>query len=349
MKAKIKIACLPVAGIQNPYQYLMIEGLNTSKKLNAFNGIDDRFFGIYKTVHKYHPDYIHFDWINSYYQRRTFWMTLIFLPNFIFQVLYIKVFTSTKIVWTLHNILPHNANHIRFHRWVRSWFGKKCEWVRVFSNDSIRKASKDLKLVSSKFITIPEGDYSNIYPNNMSQIEARKILNISPDKYVLLSLGYIKPYKGIEKLIDSFSKLNKKKVELLIAGEGIDKEYIRSLKSKLSLLNEKRIRLIDNFIPMNDLQIYFNAADLVVLPFDKVENSGSAIMAMGFKKPVLAPKMGVLKKRLGQQDQLLYKDLTKGLEVAISLNRKQLHLFGEKNYLALQNYQWKDFGKCFDV
>ena len=47
--SKIIIACLPVSGKENPYQSLMIEGLNVSDKITAFNGIDNRFFGIIRT------------------------------------------------------------------------------------------------------------------------------------------------------------------------------------------------------------------------------------------------------------------------------------------------------------
>jgi glycosyltransferase involved in cell wall biosynthesis len=347
MKYKINIACLPVAGIENPYQHLMIQGLNESDNLNAFNGIDDRFFGIYKTVKKFQPDYLHFDWIQSYYERRRFWMTLMMLPTFMLQVIYIKYFTKTQIVWTLHNILPHNVKHIKFHKWMRHWFGKQCKWIRVFSGDSIQKATLELKLNINKFIVVPEGDYKNVYPNEISENKAREILNLPPDSFVFLSLGYIKQYKGIEKLIEYFSNVPNQKVELLIAGQGIDKEYVLRLKDKLKALENPNIRLRDTFISTDELQTYYNAADIVVLPFDKVENSGSAIMAMGFKKSILAPKMGVLKKRLSQQENLLYDDLQEGLKNAMELNKEQLQYFGQLNFDTLEKYQWKDFGNSF--
>jgi hypothetical protein len=60
------VSCLPVAGKENPYQYLMMKGLNESPNLEVKSGIDDKFFGIIRTAVFQKPDYIHFDWETSY-------------------------------------------------------------------------------------------------------------------------------------------------------------------------------------------------------------------------------------------------------------------------------------------
>ena len=347
MSEKIKIACLPVAGKANPYQYLMMEGLNASDTINAFNGIDDRFLGIIKTYIKHKPNYIHFDWITSYYQRRKLWMTLLLLPIFIFQILYIRYFTKTKLVWTLHNIEPHDVVHKNLHQNIRKFFAKKTTWIRVFSDASIKRATNYLKISSQKFIVVPEGDYRTAYPNSISKKEARKKLQIDTSKFVMLSLGYIKPYKGLENLIDVFIKLNKEDAILLIAGKSINELYFKKLKHKIGK-NTDRIKLVPKFIDENMLQVYYNATDVVILPFQKIENSGSVIMAMGFKKPIIAPKIGVIEKRLVNQKELLYEsnNLSKSIHF-IYKNRDKLNEYGEKNYTELDKYSWNDFNGFF--
>lgn len=346
---RIDIACLPVAGDMNPYQNLMIEGLNESKLINAFNGIDDRFFGIIRTYLKYKPNYLHFDWLTAYYFRRTLWMTYLLLPIFALQILYIKFFTKTKFVWTLHEIYPHDADNIKLHKRIRMFFAQQCQWIRVFSDETIPKAAKELNVLEDKFITLPEGDYCSIYPNKISYEDARKRLYIDNKCKTYLYLGFIKPYKGIEKLIYEFNKLKHQNIKLIIAGQGIDKNYSNKIIQKVERLNDNRISLIDTFISVDDLQIYFNAADLVVLPFVKVENSGSAIMAMGFGKPILAPKIGVLKKRLSQQEKLLYNSLEEGLNKSLTYKREELVYIGELNFSALQKYKWSDYGSFFEI
>jgi len=56
--------------------------------------------------------------------------------------------------------------------------------------------------------------------------------------------------------------------------------------------NDKRIKVFLDFIPDNDIQIYMNAADIIVLPYLDILNSGVAILAMSFGKPVIAPRTG---------------------------------------------------------
>lgn len=346
---KRNIACLPVAGTKNPYQYLMINGLNSNSTLFAYNGVDDRFMGIIKTHLKFKPDYIHFDWITSYYQRRYHWMTILLLPLFIFQVYYIKFFTKTKMVWTLHNILPHNAKRVFFHKLVRRWFAGQCEWIRVFSESSVNKAGDILHIPKNKIHIVPEGDYTSVYKNEISREESRALLEIPQSKKVLLYLGLLKPYKGIDKLIDIFNSIEDSELFLIIAGAPIDAAYSKFLNEKISTLNDTRILYKNKFIPENDLQVYFNASDLVVLPFEKVENSGSAIMAMGFKKAILAPKMGVLQKRLSYQKNLLFTNLGDTLSSAVKMNNNDLSNIGLKNYNYLKMYKWKDFSDLFKL
>tara|TARA_B100001027_G_C16241457_1_gene319671 strand:- start:107 stop:1144 length:1038 start_codon:yes stop_codon:yes gene_type:complete len=343
--SKIKIACLPVAGKENPYQLLMIKGLNSSDKIFAFNGIHDRFFGIFRTWLKHKPDYIHFDWISSYFYRRNLFLTLVSIPLFYFQILFISKFTITKIVWTAHNLLPHNNRYPNIDRLIKIFFAKQVEWIRIFSKKSIASFSKNYNVRKDKFIIVPEGCYSSLYKNNTSRSESRTKLGLDKDEFILLSLGLIKPYKGLENLIKSFKKNRFSNQSLLIVGKSMDKMYFKKIKSLARF--EDSIKLMDMFVEPDHLQLYFNAADVVVLPFNSIENSGSVIMAMGFSKPVLAPKMGVIVDRLSMQKELLYEDLDVGLKYALKLDRDKLIKYGKQNFNALSQYRWEDFSCIF--
>ncbi len=344
MEKQIRISCLPVAGIQNPYQFLMIKGLQSDSRLIVKNGIDDRFLGIIKTAIVQKPDYIHFDWETSYYYRRSLWMTIVNIPFFILQVFIARYVLNCKLVWTPHNIIPHDSKYIKIHRFCRRFFARNMKWIRLFSEISLPAAVKQLKCDKSKFKIIPEGSYVGYYPNNVSRSEARKFLNIADDKRVLLYTGFIKPYKGIDNLIECFKKSYQENAILIIAGKVMNPAYFEIIKKSIN----ENIILVDRFIENDELQYFFNAADIVTLPFKKIENSGSVILAMSFKKAVIAPSMGVLKERLVKQQELLYSEsLMQSFEILRNMKRETLKEIGEKNYERLSIYKWSDFAKAF--
>ena len=96
------------------------------------------------------------------------------------------------------------------------------------------------------------------------------------------------------------------------------------------------------------MQYFYKVAEVVVLPFNKVENSGSVTLAMGFKKVIVAPKMGVSPKKLINQSDFLYKegDLFQKLNLAYE-NKKSLGEIGKLNFDQLGKNNWKDFSTFF--
>lgn len=343
---KNKIVCLPPTSEKNPYQYLMIKGLKKNKSLKVLNGFSSRYLGILLSALIYKPDFIHFDWINKYYLKKNKITTSIFISWFLFQIFFISKIMKIKVVWTMHNISPHDSNQIDLNKLVQQKFINQCKWVRVFSQSTIEKLKNIYSIDDmKKIIAVPEGSYVNYYQNNISKKDAQKQLKIKNGK-IFLYIGTIKPYKGILSLIKSLSELNDKNIKLIIAGKVINKLYLDKINQ--SIKNKKTIILINKFIDPDDLQIYFNASDAVVLPFNNIENSGSAILAMGFKKTIIAPKIGVLPKRLINQKDFLYTDNLKSkLIKVINTEDQEFTEIGEKNFNELKKYKWEDFGKFF--
>ena len=322
----------------------MMQGLKTDNRLFVQSGINDRFFGILRTAIMQRPDYIHFDWETSYYYRRNLWMTLINIPSFILQVYIARYIFNCKLVWTPHNIIPHDSKYLRIHKFCRNFFAHNMKWIRLFSELSLAAAASELNCDIKKFKIIPEGSYVGYYPDKISTSEARKLLSIDKDKLVLLYTGLIKPYKGVDDLITGFKNSFSDNAILIITGSIMNPGYGDKIKG---MINEK-IMLIDRFIDNDELQIYFNASDVVTLPFKQIENSGSVILAMSFKKAVIAPAKGVLEERLKNQPELLYKNsLVDSFEVLKKLTKEDLVQIGEKNFGELSKYSWADFAVAF--
>ena len=343
---KIRLACLPVAGIGNPYQHLMMEGLNRSGKIHAFNGVHDRFFGILRTCLRFRPDVIHFDWETSYYYRKYLLLTLAGLPLFMLQILLARFVFGVKLVWTPHNITPHDLPQPGLHRFVRRFFASQMQWLRLFSESSLPAATEEFQQKKDAFRIQPEGSYVGWYPETESlNGELRKQLGIPENHKVLLYLGLIKPYKGVLELIQSFASLKSENTSLLICGKSMDAGYLEKIRSAAA--GNPAVFILEGFVPEKLLPDYYGLASAVILPVRKIENSGSVIMAMGYKKAVLAPEMGVLKQRLCRQPQLLFRhNPEEALVKFASLSQAELEKIGRENYEEVNRYRWEDFADC---
>ena len=118
-------------------------------------------------------------------------------------------------------------------------------------------------------------------------------------------LGLIRPYKGVEDLIEAFLKISNSNTRLLIAGRVFG---INNYESRLNELTKSncRIKLFLDFIPDEDIQVFLNACDIFVLPYKDITTSGAAFLAMSFGRPIIAPNISSFKEVIinGKWDSL---------------------------------------------
>jgi glycosyltransferase involved in cell wall biosynthesis len=133
------------------------------------------------------------------------------------------------------------------------------------------------------------------FDQGLSKSDARKKLGIAENKKVLLFFGYIRAYKGLMNLIEAIPYLLKEDENyfLLIVGEFYEskEKYFERIKE---LNIGKNVLVIDEFVPNEEVGLYYSAADLVVLPYNSATQSGILNIAYGFKKPVIVTNVGGL-------------------------------------------------------
>jgi beta-1,4-mannosyltransferase len=151
---------------------------------------------------------------------------------------------------------------------------------------------------------IPHGNYIGCYPNQVPRGEARRQLELPDDAFVYLFLGLLRPYKGVEDLIDAFEELESPRNQLLIAGRASNASY----KEKLVCLvaSNPAIKLVPEFIPDDAVQLYMNACDVCVLPYKDITTSGAAILALTFGRPVIAPAITSFPELVTPETGILY-------------------------------------------
>ena len=139
---------------------------------------------------------------------------------------------------------------------------------------------------------IPRGHYRGAYPDSMNREEARCKLGVKSDEFVATFLGQIRAYKGVPQLIRCFIASGLTNSRLIVAGRPITGSIGRELKELAS--GNSSIELFLDFVESADIQKFLRAADLVVLPYTDILNSGSAILALSFDRPVLLPARGAM-------------------------------------------------------
>jgi beta-1,4-mannosyltransferase len=199
---------------------------------------------------------------------------------------------NVRVVWTAHNLRAHAGMHPRLEPEFWAKFCGLLDGVIALSNHS-RAAllEKHSSLEHIPITVIPHGHYRDAYPNTIPRDRARTLLNVPLEISVLAFVGQLRAYKGIPELLEAFGHLEGD-ARLLIAGKPIPPEDAPQLETLAA--RDPRVRLELGFVPDDRLQLFLNAADLIVLPYRQILNSGSALLALSFNRPVLAPAIGGL-------------------------------------------------------
>lgn len=219
---------------------------------------------------------------------------------------------GTRIVWTVHDLGPHESPH----PWLEPLFWRAFVPMVdgfVTLSDHARDAAQAQfpALQRRPSAVVPHGHYRPAYPDPVPQIEARRVLDISPGAPVLAYVGRIRPYKNVPTLVRTFRAWDAPDARLLVAGNPSSDAVRRAVDDAAA--GESRVRLDLRFVPDDEMPLVLGAADVVVLPYADILHSGSALLALSFDRPVLLPGDGAmpeLRDAVGDVWVRTYDDLT---------------------------------------
>jgi beta-1,4-mannosyltransferase len=305
------------------------------------NSLEDSGVEVLEFRTRYFPlirrgEILHMHWIHSMYQSdiKIFFIMRSMIMLVLMSMMKIR---GVKLVWTIHNIYPHSMKYIHLERIIRKRVIKLCHKVIVASSSIKDEVLKEYRLDDSKIHIIPHGHYKGIYQQKNDNVRTR--MGISSDQYVFLFLGAIKPYKGIQQLIKAFNELNDPTCCLLIAGKPTTemKEVLEKAK-----LNNNQIILDLRFIPDEEIYDTLDSASVLVLPYEEITTSGSAILALSYYKPIIAPKAPFLMESFNEHTAILYDaNHPQGLEKAL-IQAKSIDFARNKPYFdeKLNEISW---------
>jgi len=187
-----------------------------------------------------------------------------------------------------HNVIPHES--FPFAGRLARKFLNRMNLAVVHSGTDMKEAM-DLDL-NAELLELYHPIYDQYINPDVSRESSRKKLGYSESTRLILFFGLVRSYKGVQDLVRSLSLLPED-ISLLIVGECYaDRSEIMRIIDSLSLAG--RIRWIDEFVPDENVAIYFNAADIVVLPYRHATQSGVAQIALSFEKTLVLTDTGGL-------------------------------------------------------
>ena len=199
-----------------------------------------------------------------------------------------------KIIWTIHDLVPHDVVYPRLELPFWDNFIRRVDGAIALTRTGLEMARERyscLREVPS--FVIPHGDLRQAYPRTVSRDEARRALGIPSGEFLITFFGQLRPYKNVPRLIEAFREFDDPAAHLFVCGR-LSKRIDVGSDILKAAAEDPRIHLVLRYIEAEEIQIYLTAADLVVLPYAEILNSGSAILGLSFDRPLLVPDMGAL-------------------------------------------------------
>lgn len=206
-----------------------------------------------------------------------------------------------RTVMTLHNVnaARRDGKDTLVNRLTLSAQYRLADHLFVHTEKMKQEVVEEFGIEGARVTVIPFGINNAVPHTNLTPHQAKQRLGIRDDEKTILFFGLITPYKGLEYLAPAFHDVltRRQDYRLIIAGsvkncngywegirEGIHEDVLRG-----------RVLVRDDFIPDDETEIYFKSADVVVLPYTHVYQSGVLFLAHSFGLPVLAADVGSLK------------------------------------------------------
>lgn len=205
------------------------------------------------------------------------------------------------VVLTVHNVNSgwRDNNDSLLNRLTLRIQYRLCDHLFVHTEQMKRELQACFGVTDTKISVIPF-PINNIVPNTaLSTSEAKQQLGLSGFHKVVLFFGWIAPYKGLEYLIDAMAILAPKDPSYRLVVAGLPKNcqsYWEAIKRRLSdpQLGSCVIERSE-FVPDADIEIYFKGADVAVLPYLYIFQSGVIFLSYNFGLPVIATDVGSLR------------------------------------------------------
>jgi glycosyltransferase involved in cell wall biosynthesis len=291
---------------------------------------------VYLTAHLWRrrPDIIHIQWLPL----------LEVFP--IVEIVFLRLckYWGIQVVYTVHDVLPLENGEKHYDTFRRVYH--TVDQLICHTKTTRHRLEEEFEVSSSSTWLIPHGPLLEGAAEYL-QDEARQLQSLPGDRPIVLLFGVLRPYKGVDLLIDAWKQVEKTIAEalLIIAGGG-QEDYLEEIKEHLAASGTSNIRTRLRFLPESELIQLIASADLLVYPYRRITQSGALLAGMGAGQAIVASRVGGLKETLedGKTARLVKPNNSKELaDALINLLRnpeKRDQLGNTAKDIVEQQYSW---------
>jgi D-inositol-3-phosphate glycosyltransferase len=209
-----------------------------------------------------------------------------------------------KVVLTVHNVNAgrRDSKDSLVNRLTLRVQYRLANHIFVHTKKMKLELMEEFGVPQTQVSVIPFGINNSVPDTSLTSSEARQKLGIGPNEKTILFFGNINPYKGLEYIVAAFEQLSAQHADyrLFIVGRPNNCEsYWASIREASRADVEKgRITIRADYVPDEETEIYFKAADVFVLPYRHIYQSGVLFLGYSFGLPVIAADVGALREEI---------------------------------------------------
>jgi glycosyltransferase involved in cell wall biosynthesis len=249
-------------------------------------------------VLKYYVRLVSYAWAEAPKVLHILWNNKFEIVDRTVLMLYYKCI-GKKIVLTAHNVNAgrRDSNDSTVNRLTLWAQYRLADHIFVHTELMEKELRESFGVSDRKVSVVPLGINNSVPQTDLSPEGAKQRLGLGSEDRTILFFGSIKRYKGLEFLVEAFQIIAAKhpKYRLIVAGSvgrGYE-EYFDAIERRIREdIGTKRIILRIEHIPDDETEIYFKAADVLVLPYTAIAQSGVLVLGYSFGLPVIATDVG---------------------------------------------------------
>jgi glycosyltransferase involved in cell wall biosynthesis len=273
-------------------------------------------------------NFFHLNWIEELPDKKGGLLQTVF---FILILLAAKI-SGKKIIWTVHNKLPHENKNLYFKKLIMHLISRHAHYIITHSHEGIEYVkSLNPSINESKIRYIPH------------PVKTKSLVASERPVYDILIWGNIMPYKGIHVFLQHLKERNLlSKYKIAIIGKICDPDYERRLMQYAS----SNIIILNHFFEEDKLHKYIAKSKIILFTYQReyVLSSGVLSDSIGFHKPIIGPDIGAFSDLAKEGLIYTYQTLDELPDIIDTCLAKQGKKYHRQINDFIRNNSWANYG-----